>query len=81
MRIGSTAIEAIVKGAPTSAIPPKVSPAVARATPSGSSRARTRKTSARVAAMMSKAATSNTTIARLMLCVRSETTTGAPVTA
>ena len=59
---------------------PKVSPAAATATTSGSRRSRARKTSDSVMAMTTSAATSSTISEWLIDLVRSLTTTGAPVT-
>jgi hypothetical protein len=80
MRTGRTAIVAIVSDAPTSASSPNVIPVAARATASGSSRIRTRNTAASTSAITSRAPTSRTPIPREIESVRSETTTGAPVT-
>jgi hypothetical protein len=80
MSTGRTAIDAIVSDAPTSDSPPNVSAAAATAIASGSSRSRLRKTSASVAAMTSSAANSRAIIDPVIEDVRSETTTGAPVT-
>ena len=80
MSTGSTAIEAMVSEAPASESAPKVSPAAATATTSGSSRSRARKTRASVRAMTTSAAMSRAISEWLIERVRSETTTGAPVT-
>ena len=79
MRIGSTAIEAIVSVAPSTASRPKVMPVAASATASGSRRKRLRNTSSRVAAITSSAAISRPAIEPVIWLARSLITTGTPV--
>ena len=79
MRIGSTAIEAIVRVAPSTASSPKVMPVAASATARGSSRKRLRKTSSRVAAITSSAAMSRPAMEPVIWPARSLITTGTPV--
>ena len=76
-----TAIDAIVSGAPTSAMTPNVSAVAQSATSSGTSRRRARKTSRSVSAMTSTAPSSRMIVEREIDFDSSCTTTGAPVTA
>ncbi len=80
MRIGSTAIEAIVRLAPATVVSPNVIPAASSAMASGSRRSRLRNTIRSEAAMTSTAAISSLTIEPASEEARSLTTTGSPVT-
>ena len=73
-------MEAMVSDAPASDIPPKVSPAAARASARGSRRARARKTSVSAPAITRSEARSSTPIEPVSERARSSTTTGAPLT-
>ncbi len=80
MSTGRAAIEAIVSDAPASDSAPNVSATATSAIASGSSRGRTPKTTASVAAMTSSATTSSVRSDPPIDAERSDTTTGAPVT-
>ena len=80
MRIGSTAIEAIVSEPPNSDVAPNVIPTAASAIASGSSRSRLRNTSSSVIAITASAAPSSTAIDPVIVPARSLTTTGTPLT-
>ena len=80
MRIGRTAIDAIVSDAPASESAPNVSATATSARASGSSRGRTPKTSRSVAAMTISATASSVRSEPPIDAERSDTTTGAPVT-
>ena len=80
MRIGITAIEAMVSESPLTASTPKVRPVAARATRSGTSLRRERKTIPSVIAITRAAAMSRTRIDREMESVSSSIRTGTPVT-